>query len=233
MATKKKAEESAPKEEARQWMTLAEAAEATRARETDGVLVSFEPSQNKDAHSRHYQLGIVAVRMVSHDGEEMKRIKRDAKRAAMRAANEGRRGKDLITRAEALPAEFQRQWECEVAVASLRGGEGVELHGDFSIALRAGENGEPGEEFAPTDAVQDLFREKLHDAQNWIVSGLYLAGSKIIGDPNSITDQQILSTRKKGSACQLGQALGSLVGGQTGVSGPIAAAISRISGLKI
>ncbi len=228
MASKKApAEESAPQEEARQWMTLEEAAEATRARETDGVLVSFEPSTTKDQHSRHYQLGIVALRMVSHDGEEMTRIKRDAKRAALQAYNATvPRVADQIQHAEKLPAEFQRQWECEVAVASLRGGEGVELHGDFNPSFENLPEGSTG-----TSAIQDHFRDRLDDAPNWIVSGLFLAGSKIIGDPYSLTDRQVLEARGKGSACQLGVALASLVGGRTAGSGPIAAAISRIAAL--
>ncbi len=205
MAKKKMAEEKKPAEPAAQtdagtWLSLAEASEADRARHRDGVLVSLA---DRGADPRFATVGLLKLRLVSHGGDGMKRIVAEARKAAVRRHNQDLPAGQRIWRWEDLTPAGHREWEGEVAVASLRGGEGLELHGDFEM---------PAEELLDTELVQAKFRALLGESPNWLVSGLYLAGSKILSDPRQISDRLILETRKKGSACGLGQALASLVG---------------------
>lgn len=204
---KKKPAEPAPEAEAQKWLTLEEAATADRERHVDGVLVELGP--------RFSDVGICKLRIVSHDSSSMKEEIAAARRRSIDRHNASLPAGEHLFSAETvcsgchkttimlLPPDLQRRFELEVAVASLRGGDGVELHGDL-----VGDS-EPWS----TEGMQSHFLVRLEDAPAWIIKGIYRAGASIVGSPFHISDREILELRKKGSARGL-QAELALIGGE-------------------
>lgn len=222
MAKRKKKKKPAAKP-APDWLTLAEAKEADDERHVNGVLIDLGQGtlRGAPADPRWHQVGIKALRIVAHDCDVMKAAKAAARKAAVNRHNEVAPKK--VWSWEKLPPEGHAEWEMETAIASLRGGEGLDLHGDFEVIAQG--------EAPATSEVQAVFREKLPDAPNWLISGLYHAGSKILSDPNEVPDRALLEIRKKGYAYPLGSLLASLVGGAMGNIENIGGLLSNLANL--